>query len=64
MTALTQPPVAPIDELKPDLNIELCLGLLLGPMLYWKVFQKKKGPDDAQQLANAVVDAFWKAFAK
>jgi AcrR family transcriptional regulator len=50
-------------ELKPDLNIELCLALLLGPMLYWHIFLKK-APTGREKLASDVVEAFWKAFAR
>ncbi len=50
-------------ELKPKLNIELAVGLLLGPMLYWHIFQKDRNPpEDFKPLAAGVVDAFWKAF--
>jgi AcrR family transcriptional regulator len=50
-------------ELKPKLNVELALGLLLGPMLYWHIFQKDVDPPvDSRPLAAGVVDAFWKAF--
>jgi hypothetical protein len=50
-------------ELKPKLNVELALGLLLGPMLYWHIFQKDQDPTvDFTPLAAGVVDAFWKAF--
>ncbi len=50
-------------ELKPKLNVELALGLLLGPMLYWHIFHKgQEAPVDFRPLATGVVDAFWKAF--
>jgi AcrR family transcriptional regulator len=50
-------------ELKPKVNIELALGLLLGPMIYWHIFQKdEKLPADLRPRAAGVVDAFWKAF--
>ena len=50
-------------ELKPDLNLELALGLLLGPMLYWHIFQKGQDPPtDLRPRAAGVVDAFWRAF--
>ena len=50
-------------ELKRDVNVELALGLLLGPMLYWHIFQKGLGAkEDLRPRAEGVVDAFWKAF--
>jgi AcrR family transcriptional regulator len=50
-------------EFKPKLNIELAFGLLLGPMLYWHIFQKDRNPPEGfRPLAEGVVDAFWKAF--
>lgn len=50
-------------ELKPDVNIDLAIGLLLGPMLYWHIFQKdQEPPEDLRPRAEGVVDAFWKAF--
>jgi AcrR family transcriptional regulator len=50
-------------ELKPNLNVELALGLLLGPMLYWQIFQKDQDPPvDFTPQAAGVVDVFWKAF--
>jgi AcrR family transcriptional regulator len=50
-------------ELKPKVNVELALGLLLGPMLYWHIFQKDHDqPVDLRPRAAGVVDAFWKAF--
>jgi AcrR family transcriptional regulator len=48
-------------ELASDLNLELCLALLLGPMLYWHIFLKKAS-GDRRRLAEDVVDAFWRAF--
>lgn len=48
-------------ELASDLNLELALALLLGPMLYWHIFLKKPS-DDRKELAVGVIDAFWKAF--
>jgi AcrR family transcriptional regulator len=50
-------------ELKPKVNVELALGLLLGPMLYWHIFQKDQDlPLDLRPRAAGVVDAFFKAF--
>jgi AcrR family transcriptional regulator len=51
-------------ELKADLDIELAIGLLFGPMLYWHIFNKDRTPqEDLRPRAEGVVDAFWKAFA-
>ena len=51
-------------ELTPKLDTELTLSLLLGPIVYWYwyVFLRRKTQDPAQ-LAEAVADAFWRAFA-
>jgi AcrR family transcriptional regulator len=49
-------------ELTPKLDTELSLSLLLGPIIYWYVFLRRR-TDDPTQLAEAVVDAFWRAFA-
>jgi AcrR family transcriptional regulator len=48
-------------ELVPDLNMELAVTLLLGPLLYAKIFQLADSPD-YKQLPEQVVDAFWRAF--
>lgn len=48
-------------ELIPELDIELSLTLLLGPMMYWYVFLRCN-TGDPTGLAVAVVDAFWRAF--
>ena len=49
-------------ELNSKLDTELSLSLLLGPIVYWHVFLRRK-TEDPTQLADAVVDAFWRAFA-
>ena len=43
------------------LDLDLCLGLLLGPMIYWHIFHKESH-DAPKDLAEGVIDAFWKAF--
>jgi AcrR family transcriptional regulator len=48
-------------ELTPKLDVELCLSLLLGPIVYWYVFLRRK-TEDPTHLAEAVADAFWRAF--
>ena len=48
-------------ELRAALDMELCLALLLGPMIYWHIFSVP-AEQDPKKLANGVVDAFWKAF--
>ncbi|MEO8130110.1 MAG: TetR/AcrR family transcriptional regulator [Bryobacteraceae bacterium] len=48
-------------ELSRDLNVDLALALLLGPMIYWHVFLKRTGGDPVQ-LATDVLDSFWKAY--
>jgi AcrR family transcriptional regulator len=49
-------------ELSPKLDIELSLSVLLGPILYWHLFLRRK-TEDPVQLAEAVVDSFRRAFA-
>lgn len=48
-------------ELAPNLDLDLSLALLLGPIIYWHVFLRRM-PEDRQGLANSVIDAFWRAF--
>jgi AcrR family transcriptional regulator len=50
-------------ELTPGLNMEVALGLLLGPILYWNIFQKKIFKH-RRTLAKEVVDAFFRAFSR
>ena len=49
-------------ELSPTLDVEMSLGLLFGPMLYWHFFLKDASPEELAHRAEGVVDAFWKAF--
>jgi AcrR family transcriptional regulator len=49
-------------ELSPNLDHEVSLSLLLGPIVYWYVFLRRKTADPAA-LAESVVDAFYRAFA-
>ncbi|MCU1261736.1 MAG: transcriptional regulator, TetR family [Bryobacterales bacterium] len=48
-------------ELPRGLDFDLTLALLLGPIIYWKVFLSKTA-EDPLSLAEGVVDAFWRAF--
>ena len=51
-------------ELQAGLDQELAIGLLLGPMLYWHIFRKDvEAREDQRPRAEALVDAFWRAFA-
>jgi AcrR family transcriptional regulator len=47
-------------ELRPGIDFNVSLALLLGPIIYWKVFLRSG--DAPQGLAESVVDVFWKAF--
>jgi len=49
-------------ELEPDLDIDVCLAMLLGPIMYWHVLLKGT-PVDTSKIAESVADMFWKAFA-
>lgn len=48
-------------ELAGDLDMDLCLAELLGPILYWHLFLRKTS-SDPKDLAEGVVEAFWRAF--
>jgi AcrR family transcriptional regulator len=48
-------------ELIPDVDVSLCLAILLGPILYWHIFFKETVVDP-RPIAEGVVDAFWRAF--
>ncbi len=50
-------------ELSPDLDLDLSLALLLGPIMYWHIFLKKT-VEDPGALAERVVGAFWKAYGQ
>jgi AcrR family transcriptional regulator len=50
-------------EFRPGLDLDFCLTLLLGPLLYWHVFLRKSVEDPAK-LAECVVDVFWRAFGR
>lgn len=50
------------EELSPDLDSDLCVALLLGPILYWHIFLRQSEEEPAL-LAAGVVDAFWRAFS-
>lgn len=48
-------------ELTPKLDIEFCLALLLGPMVYWHIFLRRNA-ENPKPLAESVIDVFWRAF--
>lgn len=43
-------------------NLEFALALLIGPIMYWFVFLRRS-EESPQDLAQSVVDSFWRAFA-
>lgn len=49
-------------ELPDALDLDLSLALLLGPIVYWYVFLRKTY-EDPKDLAEGVIDAFWRAFS-
>src|SRR5262249_15453012 len=49
-------------ELQATLDVDLSLALLIGPVIYWKVFLEKEIAEP-RVLAEGVVDVFWRAFA-
>ncbi|HEV2424232.1 MAG TPA: TetR/AcrR family transcriptional regulator [Terriglobia bacterium] len=50
-------------SLRPDMNLDVSVALLMGPMIYGHVMKSmdRKLPED---MAERVVDAFWRAFAR
>jgi AcrR family transcriptional regulator len=50
-------------ELSPRLDMDVSLAILLGPMLYWYIFLRRTA-EDPKSLATAIVDTFWRAFAR
>lgn len=48
-------------ELARGLDMELCLAMLLGPVLYWHIFLRGVSGDPTM-LAEGVVATFWRAF--
>ena len=50
-------------ELAPDLDEDVSLALLLGPIMYWYIFLRRTA-EEPRELAAAVVDCFWRAFAR
>jgi AcrR family transcriptional regulator len=50
-------------ELPSTLDVDLSLALLLGPVIYWKVFLERQSPEP-NALVEGVVDAFWRAYGK
>jgi AcrR family transcriptional regulator len=48
-------------EFTSKLDIEFCLALLLGPMIYWHIFLRRN-TEDPKPLAESVIDVFWRAF--
>jgi AcrR family transcriptional regulator len=48
-------------ELRRDLDLDLCLAILLGPVLYWHIFLRQT-IEDPRALAEGVADVFWRAF--
>jgi len=50
-------------ELNDGLDLDLCLALMLGPVLYWHIFLRKT-MEDPRKLAEGVVEVFWRAYGK
>lgn len=48
-------------ELTEELDMDHCLAILLGPILYWHVFLKGVA-GDPKGLAESIVEVFWRAF--
>jgi AcrR family transcriptional regulator len=50
-------------ELAASLDEDVSLALLLGPMMYWYLFLRRTS-EAPKDLAQAVVDAFWRAYGQ
>lgn len=50
-------------ELAPDIDVNQCLALLIGPLMYWHIFLRTT-MQNPEPLARDVVTAFWKAFRR
>lgn len=50
-------------ELTPDLNIDLSLAFLLGPILYWFLFLRGS-MESPKPVAEELVSAFWAAYSR
>jgi AcrR family transcriptional regulator len=48
-------------ELSSDLDLDLALALLLGPMMYWYIYLRRTS-EEPKALAEGVIDSFWRAF--
>lgn len=49
-------------ELTADLDLDMCLAILLGPIIYWYVFLRRK-TQAPSALAEAVTDTLWRAYS-
>jgi AcrR family transcriptional regulator len=47
-----------------DLDIEVAISLLLGPVLYTHIFQKDRLPNTAPDIGPKSAEAFWRAHAQ
>ncbi len=50
-------------ELDPELDPEFALNMLLGPLLYWHVFQRHNSTS-LEGMPEKIVDAFWRAYGR
>jgi AcrR family transcriptional regulator len=50
-------------ELSPDLDLDLALAMLLGPMIYWHVFLRRTA-EEPRALAEGILEGFWRAFGR
>jgi AcrR family transcriptional regulator len=48
-------------EISADVDIDLSLALLLGPVMYWYIFLRRTS-EDPMPLAEGIVDAYWRAY--
>jgi AcrR family transcriptional regulator len=48
-------------EIHVDIDPDVCLAILLGPLMYWHIFLRHS-TSDSRPIAEGVVEAFWRAF--
>lgn len=50
---------------RPDLDMDVAVALMLGPLLYWHIFVNCKKPDPSdRQIGSDIADAFCQAFLR
>jgi AcrR family transcriptional regulator len=50
-------------QIRAEIDTDVAIALLLGPMLYRHIFQKERSPK-APDIGSQVAESFWRAFSK